>query len=234
MEIASERLDLISENVGDLYDNLKANAKALASCSTANGQLIIYSAAVISSMIDKMTEISLEVDRFAEGIRSLIKGELSPTLIPQEVMVKVIEGMQDKLRRQYSAFHMTEDDPQYYYRYAQVHHFRTNDDMLYVTMTLPLASVRKMFFLYSVAVFNSPLRHSSEFTSRLRTRVDDFGITEDRRNFIELTQKEYSQCEDTSAMRYSSAIKIFDSEHLHGSPLQRRSILDSFPMSTLI
>ena len=164
-------------------------------------------------MIDEMTEISLEVHRFAEGIQALIRGELSPTLIPQEIMEAVIEGLQDKLCRQYSVFHLTESDPQYYYCYAQVHHSRTSDDMLYMTMTLPLSSVRKMFFLYSVAVFNSPLKQGSEFTSRLWTRVDYLGITEDRRNFIELTQKEYSQWEDTSAVRCSSAIKIFGSEH---------------------
>ena len=80
-------------------------------------------------------------------------------------------------------------------------------------MTLPLSAVRKMLFLYSVTIFNCPLKQNSEFTSRLRTKADYFGVTEDARNFIELTQKEYSQCEDTSAVQCSSAIKIFDAEH---------------------
>ncbi len=213
MELVSKRLDTVTENIVHLYDMLKANARALAARSTANAQLMVYSAAVVSSLIEKTSEISLEVDRFSEGIRSLIGGRLSPTLIGQDVMLDVIDSLQDRLRRDYSAFHLTETDPQYYYRYAKVHHFRTDDDTLYVTMTLPLSAVRKMFFLYSVTIFNSPLKQHSEFTSRLRTKADYFGVTEDGRNFIELTQKEYSQCEDTSAVRCSSAIKIFDVEH---------------------
>ncbi len=80
-------------------------------------------------------------------------------------------------------------------------------------MTMPLSSIRKVFFLYSVNVHNAPLKQNSAFTSRLRTKVDYFGVTEDGQNFIELTQKELSQCEDTTPVRCTSAIKIFDAEH---------------------
>ncbi len=198
MELVSKRLDTVTENILHLYDSLQANARALAARSTANAQLMVYSAAVVSSLIEKMSEISLEVERFSEGIRSLIRGELSPTLVSQNVMIDVIDSLQDRLRQDYSAFHLTETDPQYYYRY--------DDDILYVTMTLPLSAVRKMFFLYSVTIFNSPLKQNSESTSRLRTKADYFGVTEDARNFIELTQKEYSQCEDTSAVMLNTLL----------------------------
>ncbi len=123
MELVSKRLDAVTENIVHLYDQLKANARALAARSTANAQLMIYSAAVVSSLIEKTSEISLEVDRYSEGIRSLIRGELSPTLVSQDVMLDVIDSLQDRLRRDYSAFHLTETHPQYYYRYAKIHHF---------------------------------------------------------------------------------------------------------------
>ncbi len=89
MELSNERMDQIS-SARYLYVTLKANARALASRSTANAQLLIYSAVVVSCLIDRMMEIDLEVDRFAEGIRALIKGDLSPTLM-------VISDLQDKL-----------------------------------------------------------------------------------------------------------------------------------------
>ncbi len=213
MKIANERMDSVTGNIKMLYESLRANSEALSQRSTANAQLLVYLTGAMGTVIDGMTQISLEVEKFASGIRSLIQGQLSPSLIQKQDMKNTIEQLQDRLRRDYSAFHLTETSPGYYYKYAKVHHFRTDDDELYITMTFPLSSIKKMFYLYSVNVYNSPLKQNSEFTSRLGSQVDYFGVTEDGRNFIELTQKEYSQCQDTSAVRCTSAIKIFDAEH---------------------
>ena len=80
-----------------------------------------------------MSTRGIHVRTRAAGIRSLIQGQLSPSLIPKEVMQITIEQLQDSLRREYSAFHLTETSAQYYFRYAEVHHFRTDEDELYVT-----------------------------------------------------------------------------------------------------
>ncbi len=213
MKIANERMDSVTANIKLLYESLRANSEALSQRSTANAQLLVYLTGAMGTVIDGMTQISLEVEQFASGIRSLIQGQLSPSLVKKQDMLNTIEQLQDRLRRDYSAFHLTETGPGYYYKYAKVQHFRTDEDELYITMTFPLSSIKKMFYLYSVNIYNSPLKQNSEFTSRLGSQVDYFGVTEDGRNFIELTQKEYSQCQDTSAVRCTSAIKIFDAEH---------------------
>ncbi len=158
--------------------------------------------------------MQLEVTRFTNGLKKLVQGELSPDLISESVMRKVIDDLQERLRRKYSIFHLTETSPSYYYKYAKVHHFRSTDgETLYVTMSFPLPSLRKKFYLYSVNVHNAPLKQGSEYTSRLRTSVDYFGITDDCRNYIELTQKELARCEDTTVVRCTSAMKIYDIEH---------------------
>ena len=128
--------------------------------------------------------------------------------------MKTIEDLQERLRHKCNVFYLTETSPLYYYRHAQVHHFRSPDgSKLFIAMTFPLSSLKKTFYLYSINVHNAPLKQGSEFTSRLRTAVDYFGITEDCRNFIDLTQKELAQCEDTTAVCCTSAIQIFDVEH---------------------
>ncbi len=72
MKLVSERMDHISANVQALYKWLHATQKALVQQTTANAQLMIYSAAVIAKIIDRMSVIENQVDRFSEGIRDLI------------------------------------------------------------------------------------------------------------------------------------------------------------------
>ncbi len=214
MRISKQRMDNMMETIEMVSDRLSIATQALAQRTTANAQLIVYAIDAISRLLAKLHRVQMEVDRFTNGIKKLIHGELSPDLISETVMRKVIEDLQERLRRKYNIFHLTETNPSYYYRYAKVHHFRSEDGQtLYVTMTFPLSSLRKKFYLYSVNVHNAPLKQGSEYTSRLRTSVDYFGITDDRRNYIELTQKELAQCEDTTAVRCTSAMKIYDIEH---------------------
>ncbi len=117
MKLASERMDHILANVQALYKRLHATQKALVQRTTANAQLMIYSAAVIAKIIDRMSVSENQVDRFSEGIRDLIRGQLNPSLVPHRILRATITKLQDKLRCDYSVFHLTETDLQYYYRY---------------------------------------------------------------------------------------------------------------------
>ena len=181
---------------------------------TANAQLLVFSIAAVTKLLDKIHKVERQVNKFTNGLKALLWGQLSPDLISEEVMSQTIENLQDRLRRKYNVFHLTETSPLYYYRHAKVHHFRSPDgSKLFIAMTFPLSSLNETFYLYSVTMHNAPLKQGSEFTSRLRTAVDYFGVTEDRQNFIELTQKELAQCKDTTAVCCMSAIQIFDVEH---------------------
>ena len=214
MRLSNARVDGLRDAIQHVYQRLTVTAEAISQRTTANAQLLVFSVGAISKLLDKINLVQRQVDKFTNGLKALLWGQLSPDLISEEVLSKTIEDLQERLRRRYNVFHLTETNPLYYYRHAKVHHFRSPDGQrLYIAMTFPLSSLKKTFYLYSVNVHNAPLKQGSEFTSRLRTDVDYFGVTEDRRNFIELTQKELAQCEDTTAVRCTSAIQIFDVEH---------------------
>ena len=134
----------------------------------------------LSKLLDKVHVVERQVNKFTNGLKALLWGQLSPDLISEEVMFQTIEDLQERLRRKYNVFHLTETDPLYYYWHSKVHHFRSPDGTkLFIAMSFPLSSLKKTFYLYSVNVHNAPLKQGSEFTSRLRTEVDYFGVTED-------------------------------------------------------
>ncbi len=214
MRLSNARMDGLREAIQHVYQRLTVATDAIRQRTTANAQLLVFSVGAITKLLDKIHLVERQVNKFTNGLKALLWGQLSPDLISEEVLTKTIEDLQERLRRKYNVFHLTETNPLYYYRHAKVHHFRSPDgERLFIAMTFPLSSLKKTFYLYSVNVHNAPLKQGSEFTSRLRTDVDYFGVTEDRRNFIELTQKELAQCEDTTAVRCTSAIQIFDVEH---------------------
>ncbi len=214
MRLSNNRMDGLRDAIQHVYQRLSVATDAIRQRTTANAQLLVFSVGAITKLLDKIHLIERQMNTFTNGIKALLWGRLSPDLVSEEVLTKTIEDLQERLRRKYNVFHLTETNPLYYYKHAQVHHFRSPDgERLFVAMTFPLSSLKKTFYLYSVNVHNAPLRQGSEFTSRLRTEVDYFGVTEDRRNFIELSQKQLAQCEDTTAVRCTSAIQIFDVEH---------------------
>ncbi len=123
MRLSNERMDNLRNSIQHVYQRLMAATDALSQRTTANAQLLVFSIGALTKLSDKVHLVERQVNKFTNGLKALLWGQLNPDLISEEVMSQTIEDLQERLRRKYNVFNLTETNPLYYYRHSKVHHF---------------------------------------------------------------------------------------------------------------
>ena len=128
------------------------------------------------------------------SIQSLLKGFISPNLIPPSLLSSCFDNIKSHLMSSHPLFHLIHTDVKYYYG-SNIFIFMRHSGSLYNTLKLPISSQKHLFNVYQVTTFPIPLNHSSSYTTQLLKFNPYVIISKDVRYIAELSQTMYEQCD---------------------------------------
>ena len=135
--------------------------------------------------------LELRMQQLAIGVQAMIKGKLSPFLIPVSALNATLNQVQMALHKNYPEFHIANTKLDYYYDTLNVAIGRTGNTLV-ATISIPITSSSNMFKVYEVLSFPVPLNQSTTHASQLLNTAPYFAVSSN--HFIEISRFMYSQC----------------------------------------
>jgi hypothetical protein len=146
------------------------------------------------------TDTLFMAQTFEAGVIELLKGSITPALVPEDAVNEVIGYITTAVLtdNRWRGYGLISTAPSYYYRLQDIAFLR-NDTYILLTMNFPLVQLSGRMPLYRVDILPVPLTAGLEETIEagytLIQNVPGFvAISEDTERFVELTTAQYLTC----------------------------------------
>ena len=149
---------------------------------------------VFNTMLKEMSlshKLTLQCKDLYNGIQELLHNKLSPNLIPPKLLANTLTNIDSILQQQ--KYSVITYDPVFYYDTATVAYQRYHSS-IYIRINIPITSQRHTFHVFSVLSFPVLLHEKSNHVTQVFPKKPYLGIDTDQETFIELTDREYSEC----------------------------------------
>ncbi|XP_060591477.1 uncharacterized protein LOC132746373 [Ruditapes philippinarum] len=230
MQTANKRMD-------NLLDGIKTNKieinyiHNLLMTSTKNLQYSFSKMLeTLASQINQSSHLNHLLDEYKNGIVSLAEGELSPIIIPSNIMQQTMSDIQNLLSTKYSGFHLTYKNVNQVYSQSKFVCGRFNNS-IYISVKFPITVQKQPIKLYRVLALPVPVNSSSTHATQILDLPYYFAITSDRQYYMALNQNALLNCHGTKYIHcyenkpltpvtsQSCALSLFsnDKELIHSS-----------------
>ena len=115
---------------------------------------------LISKQIEKSRKLESVFQELREGIFDLVKGKISPHLIPPKTMLQCIQDIQNILHDKFSGFHLIHTDPKEIYKNVQSVYARKGSK-LFISVKFSVSPFPAPLTLYKVLSFPIPMNETS-------------------------------------------------------------------------
>jgi len=152
-----------------------------------------------------MSLLQLQYKSILDSIELLLQGYIPSVLVPQHILTKTLQSIQDSLISTHARYHIVYTDPKYYYQrgqYVFVHHKR----VLYSTPQIPLTSFQEPFFVYEIAQHPQPMPNNKDHATYLENLPSGIVIDASQTHYYTLTAAEVR---DIGIRHHSSPKQIF-------------------------
>lgn len=162
---------------------------------------------ILIEQIHSATSLNHELDEFRLGIASLVDGDLSPLLIPQDVMYSVLNDVQAMLLTKFAGFHLSVTKTKDVYNSCKFL-FARNGTKLYVTLKLPISNFAKPLTMYKVLSVPVPVNATSEHGTQILNLPNYFLVTSDNQYYTTLNNLDVSSCDGSNIKLCSENIAL--------------------------
>jgi hypothetical protein len=218
MNLVDLRLDTIETRGQIIHDDIgiiKQNMETLANSSIGAINEIAQKLSYLQQMKDYYTSIILPAiisyntvvndivqlaGYFANGFNSLNRGYLSSALVPEEMIVDLLDYITTEVvaTPRYKDYLPISLSPLYYYQIKDIAYARTTTHII-ITINIPMIKVGGRMNIYKVNLFPVPINagtfeKDSPGYTRLMDMPDFLAVTDDRMAFLEIRSAEYLTC----------------------------------------
>ena len=153
--------------------------------------------AILEDMMLKQFNLSTILDKqltsVTSGIHNLAQGKLSPYLLTPESIKDTLKQIQATIDDKFSGFRIIHKSPLHYYRSGSFAFTRVHSK-LFLTINIPISSMKHSLRLYKVQSYPFPGNTSSTHATQLLDLPQYYAHTQDNQHFTTLTNDQYSQC----------------------------------------
>lgn len=168
-----------------------------------------------------------QLESFEEGVMVLLRGKLSPLLVPEETMRTVLDTWVSESAKKQDGYKLMSVDPKFYYRTCQLTFVRVPDgdgdgsrSSLHIRQELPLVerSGSNLMTVYRVDEYKVPENAGVDVTYNaaaddlrgetftgaytvITNTADFFGVTADEEEFLEIDAALFLTCEGDANVR---------------------------------
>lgn len=126
---------------------------------------------ILGQLIIQQTNVSAQLEKELEHIKlelhDLVKGKLSPFLLPPHVLKSSIHQVQNIITEKFQHFQISNIDPLFYYSFGEFIFARLHSH-LYLTRKILISSFRLPLSVFKVYSFPVPLNSTSNHATLLR------------------------------------------------------------------
>lgn len=137
------------------------------------------------------------MDKISAAIADLVRGKLSPLIIPPGDITTTLDFVQNHLSVQ--GFHVVRQSPQYYYKYGSFTVTRGSHSV-FISLKFPITFHKQPFKLCKILSFPVPINNNSRNATQIVDINDYFLISADERYHVSLPRSTINQCIGISLM----------------------------------
>ena len=193
MEKANKRMDNLMQGVKNndlaityVHTQLQSSSKDL------QGNFEQMSS-ILTKQIQQSNHLNHQLDEIKLGIIDLVKGKLSPLIVPPELLQNTIEEIQKLLNLKYPEFYVAHTPVDQLYKSDNFLYARQNNS-LFITIKLPISAHKSNLRLFDVMAFPVPINSTSADGTQLLDLPDHFAISADQQFYTTLTDTELNKC----------------------------------------
>lgn len=187
------------------------DAVALSDLAHRSMDALDHEFVILSQLILKQTNASIQLGKELEhiklGIHDLVKGKLSPFIIPKVALQSSIRQVQAIISDKFPQFYISHTDPLYYYSLGDFIFTRLHSH-LYLTLKIPISPFFHPVSLYKVYSFPVPINSSSNHATQLMDTPEYFLITEDNQHCATISSDQLFHCKGTTTLFCSFNIAL--------------------------
>ena len=193
MEKANKRMD-------NLMDGVKNNEMAInyvhSQLQTSIRDLqnnFEQMSSILTKQIQQSNHLNHQLDEIKLGIIDLVKGKLSPLILPPELLQNTIKEVQALLNSKYPEFFVAHTPVDQLYKSENFLYARYNNS-LFITIKLPISAHKNNLKLFDVKSFPVPINNTSPQATQLLDLPAHFAISADQQFYTTLSDSEISRC----------------------------------------
>ena len=129
----------------------------------------------------------------------MVKGKLSPFLLPPHVLNSSINQVQNIITEKFQHFQISNIYPLFYYSFGEFIFTRLHSH-LYLTLKIPISSFRLPISVFKVYSFPVPVNSTSNHATQLEDIPPYFHYTEDNQHYATFSKQQMAQCKGSTTM----------------------------------
>ena len=153
---------------------------------------------ILTKQIQNSNHLNHQLDEIKLGIIDLVKGKLSPMILPPELLQTTINDIQKLLNSKYPEFYVAHTQVDQIYKSDKFLYARQNNS-LFITIKLPISAHKHNLKLYDIMSFPVPINSTSTQATQLLDLPNHFVISADQQFYTMLTNTELNKCSGDSS-----------------------------------
>ena len=148
---------------------------------------------ILTKQIQQSNHLNHQLDEIKLGIIDLVKGKLSPLILPPEMLKNTIKEIQALLNSKYPEFYVAHTPVDQLYKSENFLYARYNNSLL-ITIKLPISAHKHNLKLFDVKSFPVPVNNTSPQATKLLDLPNHIAITADQQFYTTLMDSELNRC----------------------------------------
>jgi hypothetical protein len=199
MQELASFIKAVSTSVNETTLNIANNHKGLLALRTAlnTHTAILGNITNYFQSVEFLTEILTKQRMFIHTLQKLQSRVVSPDLLLPKDIHRALYQIRHKLLSQHPLYKVIHTDIMWYY-YHSLHSVLYTKDALYLTLSVPVASLETIYTLWQITLLEVPIHTKTALKYDGYTRVDKLptylAVSKSRSNFIELFDSQLALC----------------------------------------
>ena len=162
---------------------------------------------LLAQQVEKSQKLGITFTELLDGIYALTEGNLSPALIPPEIILHTIENIQETLNRKYQNFHLVLKTPADIYKHAKFMYAR-KASKLYISVKFQVSPHKRPLSLFEVKTFAISLNETSNHATQLLDLQVFFAESSDLQYYLALENSDFNQCSQSNLLTCSESKEL--------------------------
>ena len=188
INIIMDKVDETAHDVNNLY-----NLTTSLSTSLSYYQLILHIRSVLANLQDSLSYIRTVSMHTMDYVNAATTGTLSPNILPIMDLKQVLSHIEETLSL---TMHLpvSSEDILHFYHYLHTHILIANQQFL-LLIDVPLHDHSEQLSIYKICTLDIP---HGNFTACYDVNTPNLGITQDETMAVELSQHQFSICQEAN------------------------------------
>ena len=180
MSKTNQRFDNIISGIQNNYEGIQNLTQETAKFISHFEKISIHLSGFLIKQMNETAELNKYLEELKIAVHELVKGRLSPFLISPNMLKRTLQHIQSILNEKFTGFYLSN---------SSAHHKN-----LFVSIKFPMSTFQTPLTLYKIKTYPVPINSSSNHATQVINLPQYLAISNDNRQFAELTQDFVQTC----------------------------------------